>query len=199
MPSPGEVEPLKAEAVMVTAAPVLDVSAAPVTAANARWFDLPPDEDSDDPPAGGAPVSGPKPPPNGSPPAGNRPVPRVEKRQKTLKSRGLRPRVTDYLYRYLDPVTGRWPSRDPIEERGGVNLYGFGPNSPVNGIDNNGKIWWFLKEWLKKQPAKRGQKPFKEIPDLNGPARPFREQLLNEKFIGCCCACQGGRGNFSFR
>ncbi len=27
-----------------------------------------------------------------------------------------------YGYRYYDPVTGRWPSRDPIEERGGVNL-----------------------------------------------------------------------------
>jgi hypothetical protein len=23
---------------------------------------------------------------------------------------------------YYDPVTGRWPSRDPIGERGGVNL-----------------------------------------------------------------------------
>jgi RHS repeat-associated protein len=30
-----------------------------------------------------------------------------------------------YGYRYLDPLTGRWPSRDPIEEAGGVNLYGF--------------------------------------------------------------------------
>ena len=30
-----------------------------------------------------------------------------------------------YGYRYYDPLTGRWPSRDPIEEEGGVNLYGF--------------------------------------------------------------------------
>jgi RHS repeat-associated protein len=30
-----------------------------------------------------------------------------------------------YGYRFYDPVTGRWPSRDPIEEAGGVNLYGF--------------------------------------------------------------------------
>ena len=29
-----------------------------------------------------------------------------------------------YGYRYYDPVTGRWPSRDPIEDNGGVNLYG---------------------------------------------------------------------------
>ena len=40
-----------------------------------------------------------------------------------------------YGYRYYDPVTGRWPSRDPIEERGGVNLYGFGSNSPTSGFD----------------------------------------------------------------
>ncbi|MFI2796194.1 RHS repeat-associated core domain-containing protein, partial [Haloferula sp. A504] len=33
--------------------------------------------------------------------------------------------VTYYGYRWYDPVTGRWPSRDLIEERGGVNLYVF--------------------------------------------------------------------------
>jgi RHS repeat-associated protein len=30
-----------------------------------------------------------------------------------------------YGYRQLNPLTGRWLSRDPIEEAGGVNLYGF--------------------------------------------------------------------------
>jgi RHS repeat-associated protein len=30
--------------------------------------------------------------------------------------------VTYYGYRWYDPHTGRWPSRDPIEERGGLNL-----------------------------------------------------------------------------
>ena len=135
LPSPGAGKPIEIEAVMVTTTPVPEVPAAPVTAAKARRFDLPPDEDSDDPPAGGAPVSGPKPPPNGSPPVGNRPFPRDMKRQKTLKSRGLRPSVTDYLYRYYDPVTGRWPSRDPIEERGGVNLYALVGNNGVSRWD----------------------------------------------------------------
>jgi hypothetical protein len=32
-------------------------------------------------------------------------------------------------------VTGRWPSRDPIRERGGINLYGFVGNNPINAID----------------------------------------------------------------
>ena len=58
---------------------------------------------------------------------------------------GRRPRsakrvgVTDYSYRHYDPLTGRWPSRDPIEEEGGVNLYGFVKNSGVNRWDFLGK------------------------------------------------------------
>jgi hypothetical protein len=43
--------------------------------------------------------------------------------------------VADYLYRYYDPLTGRWPSRDPIEERGGVNLYGFVGNDGIRMVD----------------------------------------------------------------
>ena len=49
--------------------------------------------------------------------------------------------VADYLYRYYDPLTGRWPSRDLIEEEGGINLYGFGYNDSLNGIDINGNFW----------------------------------------------------------
>jgi len=40
-----------------------------------------------------------------------------------------------YGYRYYDPSTGRWLSRDPIWERGGINLYGFVNNDPVGGVD----------------------------------------------------------------
>lgn len=43
--------------------------------------------------------------------------------------------MADYGYRYYDPLTGRWPSRDPIEEKGGVNLYGFVGNDPVGHFD----------------------------------------------------------------
>lgn len=32
-------------------------------------------------------------------------------------------------------MLGRWISRDPIEEEGGLNLYGFVNNNPVNYID----------------------------------------------------------------
>ena len=62
-------------------------------------------------------------------------VQRVSPRPKSQQSRGLRPRVAYYGYRYYDPKNGRWPSRDPIEEEGGVNLYGFVGNDGVNRWD----------------------------------------------------------------
>jgi RHS repeat-associated protein len=44
-------------------------------------------------------------------------------------------RVTVYTYRYYDPLTDRWPSRDPIGEEGGINLYAFVENDSANRID----------------------------------------------------------------
>ena len=44
-----------------------------------------------------------------------------------------------YLPRY-NPSTGRWLSRDPIGERGGVNLYGFVGNAPLDNQDALGLI-----------------------------------------------------------
>jgi RHS repeat-associated protein len=40
-----------------------------------------------------------------------------------------------YKYRHYDPQLGRWPSRDPIEEKGGVNLYAFVGNDPKSKWD----------------------------------------------------------------
>jgi RHS repeat-associated protein len=47
-------------------------------------------------------------------------------------------------YRFYNPSTGRWLNRDPIGENGGLNLYGFGPNSPLNGYDVNGQYWHYI-------------------------------------------------------
>jgi len=41
----------------------------------------------------------------------------------------------DYGFRYYVPETGRWPSRDPIGEQGGLNLYAFVGNDGVNTWD----------------------------------------------------------------
>jgi RHS repeat-associated protein len=40
-----------------------------------------------------------------------------------------------YEFRYYAPTSGRWLSRDPIGEAGGVNLFGFCNNNPGGMID----------------------------------------------------------------
>jgi len=39
--------------------------------------------------------------------------------------------------------TGRWTSRDPIAETGGINLYGYVGNAPTNRLDSTG-LWYLL-------------------------------------------------------
>lgn len=43
-----------------------------------------------------------------------------------------------YNYRHYEPVMGRWLSRDPIEESGGLLLYSMCNNSPLNLFDERG-------------------------------------------------------------
>ena len=56
-----------------------------------------------------------------------------------------------YGYRFHSPELGRWVNRDPIEEQGGANVYGFVGNDGVNRIDMFG-LWGKIlrdnkKEW----------------------------------------------------
>jgi integrase/recombinase XerD len=111
----------------------------------------PPDEE---PPNGGSPCVAPKPAPRGGPSAGSRPVQAPKNRPKTPKSRALGSHVACYAYRYYDPVTGRWPSRDPIGERGGVNLYGFVYNNPYIWIDVLGREPKNCEADLQDNPAR---------------------------------------------
>jgi len=59
-----------------------------------------------------------------------------------------------YGYRFYDPETGRWLSRDPIEEMGGVNLYGFCFNNTLSYIDRLGneplQIYFMNGEWYNR-------------------------------------------------
>jgi RHS repeat-associated protein len=43
-----------------------------------------------------------------------------------------------YGYRFYDPVNQRWLNRDPLEEAGGRNLYGFVGNRPTLAVDDYG-------------------------------------------------------------
>ena len=47
-------------------------------------------------------------------------------------------RLVYYIYRYYDARHGLWMSRDPIEEEGGLNLYGFVRNAPIAAVDRLG-------------------------------------------------------------
>jgi RHS repeat-associated protein len=66
-----------------------------------------------------------------------------------------------YLYRDYSPSTGRWPSRDPLGERGGKNLYRFIQNEPIGHTDKDGQVTakpvgipfegdcgYFIKYWI---------------------------------------------------
>lgn len=55
-----------------------------------------------------------------------------------------------YLYRFYDPSLQRWLNRDPIEELGGINLYGFSYNESTTRVDPFGLIDWsyWFRLWL---------------------------------------------------
>ncbi|MCP4345871.1 MAG: RHS repeat-associated core domain-containing protein [Desulfobacterales bacterium] len=49
-----------------------------------------------------------------------------------------------YGFRFYNPTLGRWLNRDPIEEDGGLNLYVFTKNEPINQIDLLGQFSEFI-------------------------------------------------------
>jgi RHS repeat-associated protein len=64
-----------------------------------------------------------------------------------------------YGYRYYNPETGRWLSRDPIEEQGGINLYGMVGNDPVN-------FWDYLGLLSLEDALQDGSTNIKELMEL---------------------------------
>ena len=104
-----------------------------------------------------------------------------------------------YLYRDYDPATGRWASRDPIEEEGGDNIYGFSINNPVCYLDVKGKwVWPMILEKIKKYPQKQLKKRLRVIPEVGGDYIPSRRILIKSEQIGICCYCEKGGGLIEF-
>jgi RHS repeat-associated protein len=48
--------------------------------------------------------------------------------------------LVDYTFRPYNPFDGRFLNRDPIGEDGGLNLYGFASNDPVDRVDHLGLV-----------------------------------------------------------
>jgi RHS repeat-associated protein len=83
-----------------------------------------------------------------------------------------------YGYRYYDPKTGRWPSRDPIGEEGGANLYGFVGNDGANNFD-------FLGQFTLDDATAslRGRKVKPQGPLLSGFWGVVQDYSLEQKFL----------------
>ncbi|MCC5789398.1 MAG: hypothetical protein JJT75_07170 [Opitutales bacterium] len=94
--------------------------------------------------------------------------------------------VSYYDYRYCDPLTGRWPSRDPIEERGGLNLYGFVGNNPANVWDVLG-LQIFRDDVLHSMTAKQFADTLTHNPDIYYQDRDYWEWRLEQEREKTAC------------
>ena len=56
--------------------------------------------------------------------------------------------VYTYEYRFYNPSIGKWMTRDPLGEAGGINLYGFVGNNAVNYYDPWGLKDFEMRMWV---------------------------------------------------
>ena len=56
-----------------------------------------------------------------------------------------------YGYRFYSPMLRRWLNRDPIEEKGSVNIYAFCANNPIANYDRDGRAYFAVRK-LKNCP-----------------------------------------------
>jgi hypothetical protein len=83
---------------------------------------------------------------------------------------------------FYNPDTGRWLNRDPIEEKGGINVYSFVNNAPPNIVDPDGTTGWAIVD-----PIPRCRKTCQDIIDEEKRDLDWLNQLPN-----CPCAISSG-------
>ncbi len=110
--------------------------------------------------------------------------------KKTANSRFFHTVISNY--RYYSPEQGRWLSRDPIEEKGGWNLYGFVSNSPIDLYDTGGLFFFPGKEYILSKI-----RPY--ISALSMLIKNFMELQkdpnYNDKYFHCMGACEAMRAS----
>lgn len=80
--------------------------------------------------------------------------------------------------RFYDPETTRWLNRDPIGEAGGINLYGYVANNPINWVDPLGLIGG--GRGTPTGPIKTAKKGFKWYGNWGGPGWTNGTDIWNE-------------------
>lgn len=71
--------------------------------------------------------------------------------------------LTNYPYRFYASGIGKWTTRDPLGEYGGINLYQVTGNNPVNWIDPWG---------LERKPGKTPNSSWPDLPENLGGKKP---------------------------
>ena len=77
--------------------------------------------------------------------------------------------------RWYDPETGRWISKDPILLAGGLNLYAFCGNDPVNFFDP----WGLCEDATLVENYNPLYAPFAKITGINVPSPDPTQEFLN--------------------
>jgi RHS repeat-associated protein len=101
-----------------------------------------------------------------------------------------------YGYRFYDPYLQRWLNRDPMQERGGLNLYSLLGNDSVNRLDSFGLF----------TNRGRGEGGGPEMPYPSNPANPYPEGFAMcqrnvavdgpSDSVGKCCNSFGGEHTY---
>jgi RHS repeat-associated protein len=94
------------------------------------------------------------------------------------------------MYRAYDPNLGRWISRDPIEESGGINLYSYVENEVINNVDTLGL------DPLDKNSKARCERLRKKIHEIERDVAKRWKEYEEDKFKLPWTSCDPDKQNF---
>jgi RHS repeat-associated protein len=102
---------------------------------------------------------------------------------KTDIANGVEEGILYYGFRYYLPGLQRWLTRDPLQEEGGLNVYAFSGNDPINKRDALGLATGLdLDFWLLCRPGVQANVDWEVLP------------LFPQEFVGNPGNCRNGTG-----
>jgi len=93
---------------------------------------------------------------------------------------------TIVAHAYYNPEQGRWINRDPIEEEGGKNLYGFVRNQPISLWDSLGRLAGDVETLLAGPDITTAY-----LRTLNHVSSTFGSVSMTTKSVACCKLASG--------